>query len=298
MPALLTSRSSRPKASSVRANSALTDSGSLTSAVTTSERASVAAPSRATASSGSRRRPASTTEKPPCMSARATCLPMPVPAPVTRAIFSGKGMAGLLFTTGEGHAAAQLKSLQHRARIGDTLTRNVKRRAMRRCQDGKRQATLHGNATPKAHEFHGDLALVVVHGDHGVVLAPLALHFQEDRIRREGALDRDPARARRFHRGTDDVDFFPAERSVVTVVRVQAADRDARMGDTAAQQFAVDQFHALCHAFVRDLVRHLAMSNVRGHARSPQTIEDIELANRPVETELFDEPVQLVAGVH
>src|SRR5438034_7205172 len=65
MPALLNSKSKRPKASFVLANRLLTDEGSVTLVGTTSVRDCDAA-ARAVASSGSRRRPARTTEYPSC----------------------------------------------------------------------------------------------------------------------------------------------------------------------------------------------------------------------------------------
>src|SRR5262249_49535264 len=65
-----------------------TDAGLPTSVGTASSRPPAAAPAAATASNGSLRRPASTTAKPSLTSASATCLPIPVPAPVTTAIFS------------------------------------------------------------------------------------------------------------------------------------------------------------------------------------------------------------------
>src|ERR1019366_10691278 len=86
MPALLNNTSSRPKASFVLANSALTAPGSPTSVGT----ASISPPpSRAMAavrSSSAARRPASTTEYPAPCNARLTARPMPLPAPVTSAI--------------------------------------------------------------------------------------------------------------------------------------------------------------------------------------------------------------------
>lgn len=81
VPALLTSRSSRPQRSCTAANSAATDVGSATSVATVS----VPARPPATASSRSARRPASATRQPASSSARVTASPMPDPAPVTTA---------------------------------------------------------------------------------------------------------------------------------------------------------------------------------------------------------------------
>src|SRR5579872_1657028 len=86
MPALLKRTSSRPKASRVLANSAWTSSGLPTSADTASILPPEDVADAAVFSSSTGRRPASTTEYPADCRAIATLRPMPLPAPVTRAI--------------------------------------------------------------------------------------------------------------------------------------------------------------------------------------------------------------------
>ena len=81
VPALLTSRSTRPHSPRAAANRSATDSGSATSVGTTS---AVSAPP-AVSSSGAARRPASATLHPASSSARPTACPIPDPAPVTTA---------------------------------------------------------------------------------------------------------------------------------------------------------------------------------------------------------------------
>jgi hypothetical protein len=81
IPALLTSRSTRPQRSRTASNSAATDSADVTSAGTTSAPPRDAAVSRRRSS----RRPASATRQPSASSARATARPTPDPAPVTTA---------------------------------------------------------------------------------------------------------------------------------------------------------------------------------------------------------------------
>src|ERR1700730_1156594 len=97
IPALLNSRSRRPKTSLVRANRLPTDEGSVTSVGATSVRDSEAAIARAVASSRSLTRPARTTENPSSSSARVTALPTPVPAPVTMAILFADSIYGAPF---------------------------------------------------------------------------------------------------------------------------------------------------------------------------------------------------------
>ena len=86
-PALLNRRSSLPKVSSAFANSARTASGLLTSVGTASILPPPEGASAAVFSNSAARRPASVTEYPAACSPRATARPMPLPAPVTSAIF-------------------------------------------------------------------------------------------------------------------------------------------------------------------------------------------------------------------
>ncbi len=81
VPALLTSRSTRPHSPRAAANRSVTDAGSATSVGTTS---AASVPS-AVSSSVAARRPASATLHPASSNARATTRPIPDPAPVTTA---------------------------------------------------------------------------------------------------------------------------------------------------------------------------------------------------------------------
>ncbi len=85
-PALLKSTSSRPKFSLTAANRARTASCWLTSVGTGSILPPFGSAILAVRSNSSERRPASATEYPARCSVRLTARPMPLPAPVTRAI--------------------------------------------------------------------------------------------------------------------------------------------------------------------------------------------------------------------
>jgi hypothetical protein len=85
VPALLKTRSTRPKRSTAAANRASTEAGLPTSVGTASTR-EPAPDSSATWSSGSGRRPANTTLQPSASRASAAARPMPLPAPVTTAM--------------------------------------------------------------------------------------------------------------------------------------------------------------------------------------------------------------------
>ena len=93
VPALLNSRSKRPNTSWILPKSARTGCGLLTSVGTTSIRPSECFLSPAVFSNSWTRRPANTTAHPFSRKARLTARPIPLPAPVTTAIFS----AGIVY---------------------------------------------------------------------------------------------------------------------------------------------------------------------------------------------------------
>jgi len=104
----------------------------------------------------------------------------------------------------------------------DVVGRSVGRRAYR-----KRKATKQRHATIETHQFHRDLALVMIHCQHGVECA--AFCAQEYGIRGKRAFRRDPVSAGLFHRGSNRVDLFPPEISAIAGMGVEAGDRDARL---------------------------------------------------------------------
>src|SRR5438093_6052548 len=97
VPALLKGRSKRPNISLILLKSARTACGLLTSVGTTSIRPSECFLSPAVFSNSWTRRPANTTAHPFSWKARLTARPIPLPAPVTSAIFSA-GIFIVLFS--------------------------------------------------------------------------------------------------------------------------------------------------------------------------------------------------------
>src|SRR5947209_2178069 len=151
MPALLNSKSSRPKIFSTSPNSAFTESGSATSVGIVIALRPEAPPSLATASSGSLRRPASATFHPAFIKARAEALPTPVPPPVTTAI-----LAPLMRSS---DLRSSIYSRSRRDRTGSNLNRLIVLHAPRLREDvtipglpsGKRLHSRHINACCVAH---------------------------------------------------------------------------------------------------------------------------------------------------
>ena len=92
--------------------------------------------------------------------------------------------------------------------------------------DREREAADQRDAAVEAHQLHGDLTLVVVHGENGIEVAVLGP--QEHRVRRERPLDREPLGSGLLDRRLDDVDLLATEIAAVARMRVEARDRDAR----------------------------------------------------------------------
>src|SRR3989344_7255294 len=196
------------------------------------------------------------------------------------------------------HPASNLECLASRADIRLALPRDIERGAVGRCGDGNGQATLNRDATGEAHQLERDLPLVVIHRHDRVKGAGVALDLEENRVARVRSFRRDSKRLGLAHRWADDVQFFTAERAVVAVVRVQTADADARFFQAVALEGGVDQLNRFHHPLLAEQPRHFSQRDVRGHPRSPEIVEHVELAEWPVEIQQLGEPVQLIVVGH
>ena len=149
---------------------------------------------------------------------------------------------------------------------------------------GDRQAALHRDAAPEAHQLHRDLALVVVHRDHAVVLALLALHLEKDRVGGERPLHRDAARTRRLdRRPMTSISSRPNEPlSPLCGLRPHTAMRGCAM-PAPAIALAMSSMPRVTPSAVI-CVGHVAQRDVRRDARGPQAVEHVELAHRAVES--------------
>src|SRR5665213_2024209 len=116
VPALLKSRSRRPNRALISAKRAAMDAGSVKSAAI----ATAAGPAfRATSSSRALRRPVRTTVNPALAKAIAAASPMPLPAPVTSAIFAGgESMASGFIRVGTSTAAHEQEKEKDQAQGG------------------------------------------------------------------------------------------------------------------------------------------------------------------------------------
>ena len=79
----------------------------------------------------------------------------------------------------------------------------------------------------KSKQLERNMPLIVIHRHHHIVHAFVALH--EDGVRRARSDNMDTLRLHGGNRWGDDTDFFIAEQTVFTGVRVHSGYRDARL---------------------------------------------------------------------
>ncbi|MNR32390.1 hypothetical protein D3C85_1499730 [compost metagenome] len=138
----------------------------------------------------------------------------------------------------------------------------------------------------------------MVHGHHRIEGAGIALHLEEDGVGRVRPVGIDALLPGGSHRRADDIQLLAAEAAVVAVVRVEAADADARFLQPAALECGIDQADRLHYPLLAEQARHIGQGHVGGHPRSPEIVEHVEFAERSMEIQQLGEPVQLVAVGH
>ncbi len=176
--------------------------------------------------------------------------------------------------------------------VGDVAPDDVERRAGRAGRDRHRQPAVERDAALEAQELHRDLALVVVHRDHGVVVA--IARRDEHRVGGQRPVGVDALAARTRDGRRDHVDLLAAERAAVAGVRIQRRDGDARRRGAGRDQVAVQDAHRLDDAVRGDRVGDLAQRDVRRHPRRPQRAGDVELGDEAVDAEEVLHVAQLV----
>ena len=127
----------------------------------------------------------------------------------------------------QAHSAGQFEGIEHGLRIGLLGSDDVIGGAVGWRSDWYWQAAMHRDALLKAHQLHGNLALVVVHGDHAVVAPFLADGAHKGGIGREGSVCWVASGYGQLYTGRNHCDLFIAVVAVVAVVRVEPAHRYA-----------------------------------------------------------------------
>ncbi len=116
----------------------------------------------------------------------------------------------------------------------------------------------------------------MVHRQHAVVVAGESL--EEDRVRGKGTAAANPARGGAGHGRRDQLDFLPPEQPAFAAVRIERGDGDAGLGEAGVAQRRVREGERLVDPLRRDLVERRAQRHVRGHARHPEIVENVHLA--------------------
>src|SRR5438270_4793995 len=127
------------------------------------------------------------------------------------------------------------KGLDHAALVGLARAGDVECGAV--VDGGAHEWKADGDIYPglEAEDLYRTVALVVVHGDHEVEVAPAGAEKQ--RVGRERAFDLDTARAGGFDAGDDFLLLLAAaEKTAFSGVRIDAADGDARALHAGADQ--------------------------------------------------------------
>lgn len=114
------------------------------------------------------------------------------------------------------HRDSDIKRVLRAHGARDVLAHDIERGPVRGRGDHHRQPALHGDAAVEAEQLHGDLALVVVHGDDAVVVVPL----EEDGVAGEGALGGDALGLGGLYGGFYVVDLVAPEVAALAVVRI------------------------------------------------------------------------------
>src|SRR5690606_14208805 len=130
------------------------------------------------------------------------------------------------------------------------------------------QTVVNGDAFAEAHQLHRDLALVVIHGQYAIVAAAIGFvdGAHEGGVGGERTFGRVAALGGQLYAGADDFDLIAAEGAAIAVVRVQAADGNARLFYAGGFQSFPEHGDALGHAFGGQEAADVFVGNVRGDA--------------------------------
>lgn len=123
------------------------------------------------------------------------------------------------------HLGRDLDSFAHAVFTSDTLACDIEGCAVIDRGADNRQADADVYAAVEGQQLHGDMALIVVHGHHDVVM-PFD-RSQKDRVGRLRIADMQTAFARFIDGGLNLARLVVAKQAALARVGVQARDRDA-----------------------------------------------------------------------
>ena len=88
---------------------------------------------------------------------------------------------------------------------------------------------MNGDALLEPHEFHGNLTLVVVHGDHTVIAIGFSNGADKCGVSREGAFCNDALIGCKLDTRCNHANFFITKVAVVAVVGIESAHGQTRL---------------------------------------------------------------------
>ena len=163
---------------------------------------------------------------------------------------------------------------------------------MRRRREHGLEASGHRHAAIEATELGRDLSLVVVHREHAVEFAAEGL--EEHGVRGIRPFARDAA-LRRFCDGRrDDLDLLPSEQAALACVRIQRRHGNARRSEPRSAHGCIGERKGRVDARGGDLLERHTKRHVRSHARHPQVVEDVHLAEKSLMAREMREQLMLV----
>ena len=184
------------------------------------------------------------------------------------------------------------------ADVGNAFPGDVVSRAVRRRTDREREAAQQRDAPVEAHQLHGDLPLVVIHGQYRVEGAIAGA--DENGIRRIGAGSIETTRHGSLDGRFDDLDFLAAAIAAIAGVRVDGGHRNARTGNGGGAQAAISQFQLGQNIFGRDRRGDFRQRDVRSYPGVPKTFQHIEFTRDARKTDGVGDKTDfvLVTGIY
>jgi hypothetical protein len=143
-----------------------------------------------------------------------------------------------------------------------------------RGEDGL-QAGRHRDAAVEAFQLRGDLALIVIHGDHAVEFTLECPDIDCVGRIRSGAVD--ALLGQRFYGGSDHLDLVATKQSTLARMGVERRHRDARVLDTGIAQHFMHQGNGIGDRLRRNLLDGLTERYVSSHAGHPLAVEHVHL---------------------
>ena len=134
------------------------------------------------------------------------------------------------------------------------------------------QSEVDADALFEAVHFYGNVALVVIHGQHNVVSAADGL--VEDHVGRDGALGEDAPALCVLHRGGDGFGLFASQQAAVAGVGFRAAAAIRGSGEAPSAEAIMGQLQHGENALSGDIIAGHAKGAMGGEVNDAQAAGD------------------------